>query len=350
MTKFFKNKAFLASLIFSTLFISCQEDDTLEDVRSVKAKVTADITNVSLVEGESATITLTIDEPLYQDTTFKIDLNSDGSTGSFRDFSTDGRETTIDEAGFSAGKIGYIITFPAYQTTAQFTIDAVLDLMTEPTEVLSLRLSSTGNGLALVDASSETIKVTINDLVSNDLGIELDWTQTYADSFGTLHFGTYVAADGNEYEYADYDFDFYVFDSGFNEVSGFAAATGAAPEMAILDGTTLADGVYEIYADKYDNAPASHAPSTPFQFEMSLTVSKFGTWSKVIPISYYSTSTPVSAPNGLNGGEFLVARFTKAGSVYTLNDPDTNEVLAQGRLAQAKEAIKNLKKNKLKIN
>lgn len=340
--KFYKIKTlFFLSLVFATLF-SCDEDDRLEDVRNKKPLVTVNKTIVTATEGEEITFTLTVDNALSNDMDFKLELI--GGTGSFRDYVTSGIETTIDEGGYGLGYIGHKLVFPAFQKTATFTITPVIDLDVEGSETFQIRLASSGNGLGLVADNSSVINLTVNDLVSDDLGITLDWTQTYADQFGTLQLGTYTGADGKQHDYADYDFDFYVFDSVFNEVSGSAAATGSAPESAIIMGSSLPDGDYSIYADKFDNAPSN--PSEVLLLPMTLTVSKLGTWSKVIPVTHYSSNSTVSAPNGLDGGEFLVANFSKAGSIYTLKDPDTDAVLAQGRLAQARAAIKILKKNK----
>ena len=339
MKKIINYKSFLVLLALSATLVSCEMENTTGDNKYVKPVVSIDQVSASTTEGQAVTFTLTTETPINQDLTFKLELV--GGTGTFRDYETSERET---EAGDGFGKIGHIITMPAFTTTYTFDVTPLIDLKVEGTETFEFLLTSDSYARGAVAAGSDKISITVADYVSNDIGIELDWTQGFADSFGTLDVGTYTGADDNQHAYADYDFDFYVFDSAFNEVSGFAAATGAAPEMAVLDALTLADGVYEIYADKYANAPS--APAGVLQLPMTLTVSKFGTWSKVIDVDYYTSNTPESAPNGLAGGEFLVAKFTKTGTTYTLNDPDTNDVLAQGRLAQAKKAIKNLKKNK----
>lgn len=338
MKKITNYKSYLAALVLSVTLFSCEMENETGDVKYVKPVVTIDKVAASVTEGGSVTFTLTTDTPLNQDLTYKLELV--GGSGSFRDYETSERET---EEGDGFGYIGHMITIPAYTSTYTFDITPLIDLKVEGTETFEFALTSDSYSRGLVAPGSEKITLTVNDYVSNDIGIELDWTQTYSDPFGTLHFGTYMGADGNEHDYADYDFDFYVFDASFNEVSGFAAATGAAPEYAELDASSLADGVYEVYADKYSDASD---PEGVLSIPMTLTISKFGTWSKVIDVDYYTSNTPESAPNGLNGGEFLVVRFTKSGNTYTVNDPDTNEVLAQGRLAQARQAIKNLKKLK----
>lgn len=342
MKKISNYKSFLVILALSLASVSCEPDNESGDNKNIKPIVTADQTNFALVEGETATITLTSNTAINLSQTFKLEIV--GGDATFRDYTSSGSETSEGE-GF--GPIGHIVTIPAYATTATFDLTPVLDLLTEGTETLKLRMYSDSYARGLVDSGSEFITISIADVVSNDIGVELDWSQGFADSFGTLQTATYLGADGKQYDYSDYDFDLYIFDAAFNEVSGFAGATAAVPETATLLGADLADGVYEIYADKYTNAIATHAPAGLLQIPVTLNISKFGTWSKTIEVDYFTSATPVSTPNGLAGGEFLVATFTKAGSIYTLNDPTTNEVLAQGRLAQARKAIKNLKKNKI---
>ena len=325
--------------LFSLLFVSCNDDeDTLEGVRNTKPVVTLSSSSYTATEGEEITLTLTVDTPFSEDADFKLEL-VDGS-GSFRDFTSSGVESTIDEGGFGQGAIGYKLVFPAFTQTATFTITPVKDLYAEGTETLKIWLRSSGNGLGLVNSNSEYINITVNDFVSDYIGLKLDWRQEYTDSFGSLHNGEYLGADGNPHEYGDYDFDLYVFNADtFDEVTGYATATGAVPEETDLS-ATLADGNYLLVVDKYANGSA---PAEDNELLVTLEVAKYGVWYHKLEVPGYKYTTATSAPSGLNGGEVIAAVLTKAGTTYTLQNLDM-EVLAQGRYASIFNTVKGRRK------
>lgn len=333
MKKIFRYKFLLAAVLMGT-FASCTDDDDITlDTRSDKPLVSLDQTSASVTEGESVTFTMTSDRPLSEPMNFKVELV--GGEGSFREFTVDGGgETTISDG---AGIIGYLVTMPAYATTHTFTITPDVDLDVEGTETFEIAFTSAGNGRGLVADGSDMITLTVADYVSNDVGLRLTWAQVYADAFGTLYDGEYTAATGvNPGHYSDFDFDIYVIDTAtFDEVSGYAGATGASPEMVTLS-EDLPDGEYWLIVDLYSAGPA---PAQVFEHDISLQVSKFGNWSVTIPLTYLSNHA-TSAPNGLNGGEVIAAVLTKTGTTYVLSTEE-GEVLAQGRMAQIAGKLKN---------
>ena len=315
---------FLALSIFSSLLISCDEDDDYADTRIPKAVVSVNSKAVTAVEGSAITFTLTIDKPISKDIDFKLEYVS--GTGGFRDYVSSGVETTLGESGFGQGIIGHKLVFPATATTATFTVTPVVDLFTEGTERVKLRLLPGSNGLGVIAADSEFIDVTINDFVSNNVGILLEWGQDTVDIHGTIFPGEYTGIDNLKHTYGLYDMDLFLEDSAGNEITGFASATGNPSEFNTLL-STVPNGDYFVYVDQYA-APLPNAnplldtrPKVPFNKKMKVSLSKYGKWSTVVEIPFVS-----GANNSLN-----VVKIAKAGNVYTVTNLVTNGVIASGR-------------------
>ncbi|WP_320815241.1 hypothetical protein [Flavobacterium sp.] len=312
---------FLFAFLGLALLSSCTEDEDTTDQRIVKSVVAVDQTSFTLTEGETATVTMTINTPLNVSSDFKLELVS--GTGSFRDITAEGdnnsdtdEETVVDD-GY--GIIGHKVTFPAYATTSTIDISAVLDLLTEGTETLTFRLYPMANSNSLIAADSEYITLTINDLVNDNLGIQLVWAQDYANAHGNIEPGMYLGADEDDHAYSDYDFDFWVEDEFGSAIDGYAAATGASPEFEILTGAAIPDGDYYIYVDEYGSGSA---PAETFNHDLKINMTKYGVWSTTVQIPTTSDDT---------FSDYVVG-FTKSGSTYTVFDAyDATNVYVTGR-------------------
>lgn len=343
----YKNKFSLgfAFLAASMTMVSCGDDDTLKDVRNVKPVVTLNAVTAQATEGDEVTFTLTVDTPLASDMDFKLELVDSESTASFRDFTTSGEETDISGGGgYGQGKIGYTFTFPAFAKTFSFTVTPEIDLQVEGNEVIKLLLRSSGNSNGIVAAGSEYITINVADYATGDLGMELVWAGNTTDAFGTIHEGTYMSGS-NEVSLTDFDFDIYVFDENFNEVSGYAAATGASPEKITLLTADLPDGSYTVVVDLYEAGPAAN---TPFDLDVKLNIAKYGTWYKSIAMDYNSSSLD-SSPNGLGNGVQIAGIVIKAGSTYTLTN-ELGDVLATGKTASSFKSNLNNAVSKARLN
>lgn len=322
-----KNIKNLSSVLLIALaFAACNKDDeSLENVRTVGGKPTVTVNPTASVttEGLSTTFTLTVDKPISSDMNFKIEV-ADGSVASFRDFdcSVSGvpvDETTIDEGGFGQGKIGYILTFPAYATTSSFTITPKVDILKEGTELLKLRLSSALNANGLVAPSSEIISMSVADYVSNDVGLELVWDKQ-TTVHGTIIDKPYLGADGNMYDTSLYDFDLTVEDSGTNTLN-WDGASLSNPEFTELLATDL-DDTYYVKVQLFSPAAAKR-PKVAFAHDIKLNISKYGTWATTISIPLTTTQTFAD----------YVAVITKTGNTYVVTDYNTSAVLASGKIA-----------------
>ncbi|KGO88853.1 hypothetical protein [Flavobacterium suncheonense] len=325
--KIYNFKNLLAVAALSMLVTSCNDDDTLADVRNAKPVVTVDNILASANEGEELTFTLTVDKPSSTPMDFKVELYANGSTASFRDFDCSGVETDIAEGGYSQGPIGYKLVFPAYAETFQFTITPKLDLLTEGNEVLKLRIASSGNGAGLVASASEIITINISDVINNNVGFELEWAQTTTDIHGTIFDGTYATPTSTAY-FSDWDFDFWLEDELGNEVNGgtYPGATANSPEFFTME-STLPDGNYYLYVDLWQAGPA---PAVPFNHDLKVNMSKYGVWSKTINI-------PLTSNDSFSD---YVAIVEKAGDIYTVYDINSGDVIISGKVSKLKNKMK----------
>ena len=317
----------LALLSLLGAFVSCNDDEDATDQRIAKSVVAVDQTSFSVTEGESITVTLTTNKPLNLRSDFKLELV--GGTGAFRDFTVDGDnnsdtddETTVDD-GY--GIIGHKITLPAYATTSTFEITTLIDFNVENTETLIFRLYPMNNSTALVDSDSEYITVTVNEYVSDDLGIQLVWGQDYYNAHGNLESGVYLDEDDDEHNYSDYDFDFWVEDINGIAIDGYAAATGASPEFEVLTGALIPDGTYYIYVDLWS---AGTPPAETFEHDLKINLTKYGVWSTTVQI-------PTTSDDAFS--DYTVG-FDKAGTTYTVYDAyNSGTVYATGKIGNGKK-------------
>lgn len=317
-------------------FASCEPDNDTTNARVVKPVVTAAVSSFTIAEGQTATVNLTVDTPYFRTMDFKLELV--GGTGSYKDYSTTGTETVVDDGW---GVIGYKISVPAYAATASFDITPLVDYLPEGTETLIFRLYPMGNSNGLVAATSETITVNVSNTVSNDLKTELKWATTY-NAHGNLEDIMYAGVDGADHSLEAYDFDILI----FGAANIFSGATGSEPEYATI-ASTRPSGDYEIWIDLWDKprrlagasttgAGNGYVPTSLLLLKPILTVSKPGVWVKEIDLSnIWNSNSPYSGPVTPTGPanadiSIPVAYVTKAGTTYTLYDVD-NVQLATGR-------------------
>jgi hypothetical protein len=340
------NYKFMTAALSLGLLCSCNDDEATYQ-KSVKSIVTATQTSFTIDEGQSAAVTLNLNTPYKEKCDLKIELVS--GTGSQDDFTTDGTETAVDDGW---GLIGYKLAVPAYASSYTFNIEAILDLLPEGTETLKLKLSTAGNGNALVDSASEFITVTINPVVSNNFYAKFDWSGSFKNYHGTTFPGLYVGTDEDEHELCGYDFDLEIYDGGFNLVD---ASYGSCPEEITLDALTTPDGDYIVVPSYYTNAIGTlntqaeidvRPLSGEIVYPAFLTVSKPGAFVHTVDMTgLFKYSLGGVVENNPNGYVPAVV-VTKTGNTYVVTDFNTSEVLAQGRMQSFMNAIKSQKAKK----
>lgn len=329
------------------LLSSCNNDENTSYTQSVKSIVTTQQTSLTIAEGASASVTLNMDKPYKEASNLKIELV--GGTGSQDDFTVDYTgvapldiETTVDDGW---GLIGYKLSIPAYTSSFTFNINTVLDLLPEGTETLKLKISSAGNGNALVDPSSEYINVTITPTVSTDFVAKFDWSGSYKNYHGTTLLGEYKGVDDKAHEFCGFDFDLEIYDAGFNL---YDASYSDCPEQITLDGATTPDGDYIIVPSFWTRTVAAAAvPKTgEIIFPAILTMAKPGAFIHTVDMTGLFKYSLGGAAQSNPDAYVPVAVVTKTGTTYVLTDYNTSEVLAQGRMQSFINAIKNKKSKK----
>lgn len=249
------NKITTLTLMAAALFCTSCVDDDLDGMEAQpKPTATTSVSSLTLAEGESAMIPFTISNALNVPSQFKIELVDGNGTQddiTAGDHATDGDTGIIDD--------GYEITVPAYATSFDIPVNALLDLdQTEGTETITLKISAAGVRTILTP-QDYLVTVSITDYTF--CLWTLDATDTYGDSWN----GGYieVTIDGVVSQYASENNDGAVnlsettshsitIDSGatysISYVSG--GGTGAGPGweseneyvLTAPDGTVYSDG------------------------------------------------------------------------------------------------------------
>lgn len=343
MKKITNYKTIFASLAIIAAITSCNDDD----VNYAKVdKPTVSITSqssTSIEEGESTTITLTADQAYKDDMEFKVELAS-GSTAMNSDFYV-GSSDDITGPGDGLGDAGYVVTIPAYQTTATFDITATDDLFPEGTENVVLNFRNTGNGTAIVEAASSSISFDITNKVqtNDDLIVILDWSGSFnayddsdcpsdcatEESHDPANFdfdACMEACDVSAHDFCDLDFDLEVYGPSF-----YSSYYNCPEEdVVILEGD--ADGQYDVYAEYYSNAAGYLTPGD-VSVPVKIIVAKKGVFYQEIDLS----SAFLVNDNGVAEGNpnwFTVGlSIIKTGTSYELVNPNTGDTIATGKNA-----------------
>jgi hypothetical protein len=332
----------LKKIISSSLAIlalaSCEKNDDYESVRGIKPIVSIDKTNVSIVEGSNATFTLTVDTPYKSDMDFKIEV-VDGGTAKYNDIIADGVESIIQGTdGYGQGAIGYEFVFPANAKTFTFTIDAVKDLILDGNESLTLKLISSKNGLLAIAPASTFVNVNISDYVNpNEIGFRCNWSHA-TDFYGSFQSEKYIGADDLKHGWDGYDIDFYVYDSANTDALGFAAATGAAPEVGTFDALApTADETYILSAEVFGLPPAALRPKFVTNRPIKLEVCRYGSWSASISVPF--VAGPAGPGVTTAGSVITLGTLEKTGSTYTVKN-SAGVIIASGRVNNASFPVK----------
>jgi hypothetical protein len=343
-------KVFTAALGL-VLFSSCNNNDEETYQNTVKSIVTASTTSLNIAEGNSSSVTLTLDKALNIKTDLKIEVSS--GTGVFRDFEvTYGANEPIDietatDDGW--GLIGYKLTIPAYTTSFTFDISSVLDVLPEGTENIVLKLSTAGNGVALVDSASQFINLTIPNTVVNNFVATLEWDGKKADAHGTINPTSYTTVEDKVRDYCTFDFDLEIYDTSLSNV--LYQDYDNCPAECTIDAADP-DGDYVIVPSFWSRGTtaqqAVYAPkSGEIIFPVKVTMSKPGKFTHTTNLSTgqfkYSTG---GAVQGYPDAYVPIAVVTKTGTNYVLTDYNTLEELGSGRHAYLLNKLKNLKRNK----
>ena len=336
----------LLAIASVVLLASCNDDDT-SFTKSDKAIVTPSITSLTLSEGTSGQVTITLDKPLNVKTDLKIELLS--GTGQFRDFTVsygsktpEDLETTISDGW---GLIGYKLEIPAYTTSLTFDINAVQDFNVESSESLVLKLSSAGNGVALLKDGSDKINLTINNSVSTNFDVQMSWSAPTANSHGTITNSRYTAVDNNTYSLCDFDFDLEIYDASISNV--LESDYDNCPAVATINASDP-DGDYVIMPSFWSRtvSATTRVPKEDIIYPVKVTMGKKGSFVHTTDMTGKFKYSTGGVAQGNPNGYIPIAIVTKTGTNYVLTDFNTAAVLGSGRYASLIEKIKKIKRNK----
>lgn len=318
------NKIFILGAISLSLF-SCMDDD--QDYPTTE-KPTAIIspTDVTATEGDTITFSITMDKPAALDSKFKLEFVQ-GEAGENLDFSVDAEEY----GEFDSGVAGYQITVPALETTASFEVVLNQDIFND-TEDAQLRfrpllkmISNVENGDQLINitiSDSPNVSIHGNDLTSGDLGVQLAWqgVKSFPNLVTDEDTGEVTQELNEDVDLCELDYDLIIVTP--NGTQDQQAATGDCPETAgIL--ASGSDGVYEVYADYYDNGGYVDV-SAPVIIPVELTLSKIGGESETFTYDERFDISDATSASG-EGSLVLLATITKNGNSYTFTKADINE-------------------------
>ena len=315
----------------------------LEPIATITADKTAllELDNPATVGVDESVlnVTVTMDKAHKTPIKYKVEFMPNESTGSLDDVSFSLTESPID-----FGSAGFLITVPAYATTVNFTISALLDLPAEALENFKFRVYPVGDLDGKVNPSTELISFTVGNSISNDLKVILDWNGD----------AEWKSQDNKVHTLDEFDFDLEIYDASFSVV---ANSYSDSPETIDFD-ATQADGTYFIVPSFYSNpTPAAGAnintvtPMLPIYFDVKVTVAKPGVFTKVFDLAGQWNTIAGGDAQGNPDAYYLMAYFVKTTvggqSTYQLFDMDDN-LLASGRFANIKSLLSSKSKKNRK--
>lgn len=289
MKNIFLKLTYLA--VFALVLASCEKEDytgysTANFVKpsatfssTAGTNITVDESAIDSENGSTYTITATLSSASLVDT--YIDLTKVSGTLGSDEFATES------------------IYIPAQSLTGTGTVTIFQTGDVEGTETLQIKANANGHSANVT--GNGTFNFTVNnDYINNVISFTFDWDGDYSfvDASGadiTIHF-------------SDIDYDFYLYDSDFNDMGIYDAASGSSPEHVDFSG--LADGTYYIIVDIYDNPYAGWGTNQNVPITVSWEQDYFDSGSFV-----YNNFTTEDA-----SGTELVAEITVTnGYVYTVS-------------------------------
>lgn len=285
----------LSTLMLTTLFVGCNEDDfagqsNLEVATGVKITVTTDFASpVSIIEGDNKyNFTVTLDKPQSVDLVVKI--NQVGGTASAADYA-----------------VNKSITIPAYKLSATAELKILKDDLKEDTEDLILQIGDNTTGNATV--TPVTVTFNILNYTEGSLISSLSWkTSTDLKDIEGVSITPTDAADLKlKITKLDYNTS-----PALNTVD---AAKDKFESFEML--STYADGTYLVVAE----AVSFKNLGSQGNFDLDLTVkfNQTGVYNDKTFTFEKALNSAGLTPCGPTG-YFKLAQITKSGSTYTLSE------------------------------
>lgn len=302
-------KSLFCLAIVAVSVVSCMDDD--QNYPDPDKPIISANSTISINEGETASIVLNLSKPIGSPIDLKL-TPVDG-TASDSDYSVAASEFTSVDDG--VGPVpAYGIEIPSGVSSFEVPLTALSDIDIDNGETIVFELSSTLNGKGLVADDSKIITVTINNIESTDLYIELAWS------------GNYVDADGDSHDFCDLDLDLELYsDPDYNTI--IATSYSDCPESITIEPGDLADGVYYIVPSFYSNS-GSVPPAENAQIPARMTFANPGkkvTTDDLSSLWDYENGG-VDENGDINYSYYLSYELTVSGNTYSIKDRNGNTV------------------------
>jgi hypothetical protein len=285
----------LSTLILTTLFVGCNEDETtgqsnLEVATGAKITVTTDFASpVSIIEGDNKyNFTVTLDKP--QSVNVVVKINQVGGTASAGDYA-------VDKS----------ITIPAYKLSATAELKILKDDLKEDLETLTLQIGDITTSNATL--APVTVDFNIQNYTEGSLVSSLSWkTSTdLKDIDGVSISGTDAADLKLLITKLDYNAT-----PALNTIN---ASTDKFESFEML--SSYSDGTYLVVAEAVSFIDLGNQGD--FDLDVTVKFNQTGVYNdKTFSFTKAINSAEVT-PCGPSGF-FKLAQITKAGSTYTISE------------------------------
>lgn len=305
-----------SSFVFTSLsFFSCDNKDNATG--SSTLEVAKDVVAVIEIPFASITSTNEVDESKF---TYTVTLNKTQGVDTHIYVSQIGGSADSDDFTFDND-----IVIPANTLTGSGNIKIKNDVTVESVEDFTLQIGD--NTTANANVTSKTVKMSINNYLSNELELVFNYDKTFSIT-------------GNELSLCGikYDMDFIVLNSANVDMGLYGAATGNCPEKLKLNITSLPNDTYTIIYDLFGTGDIDGVPATtdglntvfhdPFSIPLVVDYIRAGgiTAGKYTPDS---ANVPISTDAS---GSKAVLKIKVLDGVFTILDYD-GFTLASGRQA-----------------
>lgn len=329
MKKISNLKYLILSLLFIGIFsIACNEEENIGKKEKPELTANGD-TSIIVTEGTDAMLKFKLSKAINKPIQYRLVMLDESSATDQDDYvipgcrSNDPDCVAIEENG---GPVGYIFEIPAYTTEYSVNVTTIFDDLSEGDEHLKLKVIS--NRTLLGTVNELFYDITIQNSVSDDLNIRLNWEGTFTSGTETV-------------DNCTLDMDLELYDSDFNLLD-FSYSN--CPEGLILETSTLADGTYYLDASLWTTSGYSETVNIP----ANLTFIKPGSnFNETYDLSTYFPMQDGGLDDG-NGNAIIEYTIVKSGTIYTITDPDGATVFQGKQKAHEIRSARLKKKKKLK--
>ncbi|MGX1023169.1 hypothetical protein [Psychroflexus sp. MBR-150] len=301
------------SLVTLFIFTSCVNDDTNVTPSNEKPILTATQTEFTVKRGETIGIPISISRPINNVIPVEL-LVTGGTARKGIDYVAGDGDISAD---FGNPDESFIADIPPTVETFEIPFTALEAPSDDTYNTVEIDLKAVGIRTALFEGNTQ--RITINIEPSDNFLSRVEWDAIYVD------------VDGNEHSFCDFDMDLELYNATTFQI--VATSYSSCPEEILIAPGDLPDGDYFIVPSFWSQGGAA-TPADAENIPVTMTVSKPGVFTHTFDL----TEVPAWSNFAFGAGEgnidaylFDVALLNIQGSTFTVTDPDTSEVIVQGR-------------------